>query len=399
MISEIDNMDDTADFLFYTGSDGALRVEVIKGDETVWLNQKGIAEIFNVQTNTVTYHIGEIYKTGELHENGTTRKIRVVQTEGRREVTREIDFYNLDMIISIGYRVNSYQATQFRIWATNILKEYLIKGFALDDERLKQGKTLFGKDYFNELLERIREIRASERRFYQKITDLYAQASIDYDPNSPITKLFYATVQNKLEYAITHKTAAEIIRTRADALKPHMGLTTWKNAGIGGKILKTDVTVAKNYLSNDEISELNRLVTMYLDYAELQAGRQKAMKMQDWVEKLHAFLKFNEYDILNDAGKIRKDVADAFATGQYLQFRPIQDKEYLSDFDKVVKGIKETGHLPIEQKKDIPKQDLNDFDRGLKGMLEVPKPPKDIPTDPDAESKKKGSGRPPKDKK
>lgn len=385
----IDDIDNTSEFLFYTGHDGSRRIEVIVDGDTVWLNQRNIAEIFNVQTNTITYHIGEIYKSGELQEDGTTRKIRVVQKEGNREVSRDIDFYNLDMIISVGYKVSSYEATQFRIWATKILKEYLVKGFALDDERLKQGKTLFGKDYFNELLERIREIRASERRFYQKITDIYAQCSIDYDPHSPITKTFYATVQNKLEFAITHKTAAEIIRSRANALQPHMGLQTWKNMGIKGKILKSDVTVAKNYLNKDEIDELNRVVTMYLEYAELQATRQRAMKMVDWVEKLDGFLTFNEYDILRDAGKIRKDVADAHAEREYMKFRPIQDREFISDFDNVIKQIKTTGKLPSNEIEQPHQEPLSDFNKTLKRALDF---------DPNLDKPKKKRGRPPKQK-
>lgn len=256
-------------------------------------------------------------------------------------------FYNLDVILSVGYRVNSYNATQFRIWANKILKEYLIKGFALDDDRLKQGKQMFGKDYFDELLQRIKEIRASERRFYQKITDIYSQCSIDYDPKSEITKTFFATVQNKLEFAITHLTAPEIIKARANYLAPHMGMTTWKNSP-AGKILKTDTTVAKNYLTQEELDELNSIVVMYLDFAELQAKRNKKMKMIDWIGRLDAFLNFNEYDILKDAGKIRKSVADSFAEKQYEKFRVIQDKEYKSDFDKVIEGIKNKGELPKE---------------------------------------------------
>jgi hypothetical protein len=339
----IDDIENTSEFLFYTGHDGSIRVEVIIGEDTVWSNQKGLAEIFNTSRENITTHISNILKDGELQEISVCKEILHTAADGKKYKTR---FYNLDMIIAVGYRVNSYNATQFRIWATKILKEYLVKGFALDDERLKQGKTLFGKDYFNELLERIREIRASERRFYQKITDIYAQCSIDYDPKSPITQKFYATVQNKLEYAITHNTAAEIITARANALEPHMGLQTWKNMGNRGKILKSDVTIAKNYLNKDEIDELNRVVTMYLDYAELQATKQKAMKMPDWVEKLDGFLTFNEYDILTDAGKISKDGADAHAESEYIKFRPIQDRAFISDFDSVIKEIKSTGKLP-----------------------------------------------------
>jgi hypothetical protein len=295
--------------------------------------------LFGVEVQTINYHLKEIFKSGELEEVATIRKIRIVQTEGNREVAREVDFYNLDAIIAVGYRVNSYQATQFRIWATKTLKEFIIKGFVLDDERLKQGRH-FGKDYFDELLERIREIRASERRFYQKITDLYAQCSIDYDPKSETTALFYKTVQNKLEWAITGQTAAEIIASRTDADKPNMGLSTWKNAPVG-KILKSDVSVAKNYLSESELSALNRIVTMYLDYAENQAARQIPMRMQDWIEKLDAFMRFNEYDILQDAGKVSHEVAKALAEKAYEQYRIQQDENYESDFDKEIKRLKD----------------------------------------------------------
>jgi len=327
------------DILLYTAPSGAVKIEVIFEGETFWLSQRKMGELFGVEVQTINYHLKEIFKSGELEEVATIRKIRIVQTEGNREVAREVDFYNLDAIIAVGYRVNSYQATQFRIWATKTLKEFIIKGFVLDDERLKQGRH-FGKDYFDELLERIREIRASERRFYQKITDLYAQCSIDYDPKSETTALFYKTVQNKLEWAITGQTAAEIIASRTDADKPNMGLSTWKNAP-GGKILKSDVSVAKNYLSESELSALNRIVTMYLDYAENQAARQIPMRMQDWIEKLDAFLRFNEYDILQDAGKVSHEIAKALAEKAYEQYRIQQDENYESDFDKEIKRLKD----------------------------------------------------------
>jgi hypothetical protein len=269
-----------SDFILYTGNDGKVNIDVFVQDENVWLTQKAMGLLFGVESHTITYHLKEIFNSGELDEKATTRKIRVVQNEGERQVTRKLDFYNLDAIISAGYRVNSYQATQFRIWATRTLKEYIIKGFVLDDERLKQGNQVFGKDYFDELLERIREIRASERRFYQKITDIYA-LSVDYDKNAPITKEFFTTVQNKLHWAITGKTAAEIIYASADAAKIYMGLTTWKKSP-DGKILKSDVTVAKNYLSENHIRELNRIVSAYLDLAENRAERQILMKMGNY---------------------------------------------------------------------------------------------------------------------
>lgn len=343
-----DFLDNKSDFLFYSGDDGTTKVQVILGDDTVWVNQSGMADIFDTSKQTVSYHLNNIYEEGELERDSTVKEILTVQEEGARRVRRNLEFYNLDAIISVGYRISSPKATQFRIWATKILKEYLVKGFAMDDERLKQGKTLFGKDYFDELIERIREIRASERRFYQKITDIYAQCSIDYDSKAEITRTFFATVQNKLEYAITHHTAPEIIKLRANAKKPNMGLTSWKNEKKGGKVLKSDVSVAKNYLSEEEIGELNTLVNMYLDYAELQAKRNKTMTMKEWVSKLNTFLQFNEYDLLRDAGKIRSNVAKKFAEKEYEKFRVIQDREFKSDFDKVVEGIKHTGTLPKE---------------------------------------------------
>lgn len=292
-------------FLLYTAPDGEIHIEVALEDETLWLTQKAMADLFGVEVQTINYHLKEVFKSGELDDDSVIRKIRITASDGKKYLT---NFYNLDAIISVGYRVNSIQATHFRKWATKTLREFLIKGFVLDDERLKQGKTLFGKDYFDELLERIREIRASERRFYQKITDIYAQCSMDYDPNSEITQTFYKTVQNKLHWAITGHTAAELIVKRADAEKPSMGLNTWKRAP-KGKILKSDISTAKNYLNEKELKSLNRIVTMYLDYAESQAERQNAMTMEDWVEKLDGFLEFNDYEILQDAGKVSAKVA------------------------------------------------------------------------------------------
>lgn len=361
------NIENYSDFLFYQSKDGNVRVQIIVDgeNETVWASQKAMAEIFGCSADNVGLHLRNIFSDNELDINSVTEKISATAADGKKYPT---NFYNLDAIIAVGYRVNSYKATDFRKWATGILKEYLIKGFAMDDERLKQGKNMFGKDYFNELIERIREIRASERRFYQKITDIYAQCSLDYNPKSPITQKFYATVQNKLEFAITHKTAAEIIKSRANSLKPNMGLQTWKNSKTGGKILKSDVTVAKNYLLENEISELNKVVTMYLDYAELQAERQKAMTMDEWVKKLNAFLQFNEYDILNDAGKIRKDIADNFAESEFVKFRPIQDREFESDFDKTIKHIKTTGKLPKKDEEII--DTLTEFNKNLKKALD-----------------------------
>ncbi len=326
-----------SDIILYTTVTGEVKVEVLFSDETFWLNQKRMAELFGVEVNTINYHLKEIYASGELKEDATIRKIRIVQKEGERDVARVIDCYNLDSTIAVGYRVNSFQATQFRIWATKTLREFMIKGFVLDDERLKQGKR-FGKDYFDELLERIREIRASERRFYQKITDIYQQCSIDYNQDAEITQTFYKTVQNKLHWAVTGKTAAQLIAERADSSKPQMGLLTWKNSP-KGKIVKSDISVAKNYLTEKEIKELERIVSMYLDYAESQAARRLSMKMIDWVTKLDAFLQFNEYDILKDAGKVKHEVALKLAEEEYDKFRIVQDTNYESDFDEEVKKV------------------------------------------------------------
>lgn len=325
-------------FLLYTSEAGKINIAVVLADETVWLTQKAMGELFGVESHTINYHLKEIYRSGELNELATTRKIRVVQNEGNRDVNRNLDFYNLDAIISIGYRVNSYQATQFRIWATKTLKEFIIKGFVLDDERLKKGGKVFGKDYFEELLEKIREIRASERRFYQKITDIYA-LSVDYDKKSPLTRDFFASVQNKLHWAITGKTAAEIIYSSADAKQIFMGLKTWKNA-LDGKILKSDVIIAKNYLNEKHIKELERIISAYLDLAENRAQRQILMKMTDWIEFLNNFLELSDYPILKDAGKVSQLEAKFKAEQEYETYRKIQDKNYISDFDKEIKRLK-----------------------------------------------------------
>jgi len=325
------------DILLYTDNNGKVKIDVIYEEESFWLSQKKMAELFDVSVPTINEHLQNIFKTDELVESATIRKFRIVQREGSRDVNREIDFYNLDVIIAVGYRVNSHRATQFRIWATATLKEFIIKGFVLDDERLKQGKR-FGKDYFDELLERIREIRASERRFYQKITDIYKECSVDYNKDDQQTLTFYKTVQNKLEWAITGKTAAEIIQSRADAEQPNMGLQTWKNAP-DGKVLKSDVSVAKNYLIEKEIKELERIVVMYLDFAELQASRNIPMKMADWIERLDAFLAFNGYEILQDAGKVRHVVAERLAHEEFEKYRVVQDVNFESDFDKSVKMV------------------------------------------------------------
>jgi hypothetical protein len=322
------------EIILYTSPEGNKRVAVYYQGETVWLTQKQLADLFDVEVQTINYHLKEIFKSRELEENSVIRKFRITADDGKEYLT---NCYNLDAIISVGYRVNSEQATQFRIWATQTLREFIIKGFVLDDERLKQGKR-FGVDYFDELLERIREIRASERRFYQKITDIYQQCSIDYDSDAEVTLLFFKTVQNKLHWAITGRTAAEIIAERASAKKTNMGLTTWKNAP-RGKILKSDVSVAKNYLEENEIKGLERIVSMYLDYAENQAARQIPMKMTEWIKKLDAFLQFNEYDILNNAGRVSHEIAKTLAEQEYEKFRVEQDISFESDFDREVKKL------------------------------------------------------------
>ncbi len=325
------------DIILYSTPDGVVRVDVLFQDETFWLTLNKIADLFGATKQTISYHLSNIYKDGELDRKATVKEIRTVQNEMGREVSRDLDYYSLDAIIAVGYRVNSYQATQFRIWATQTLREYTIKGFVLDDERLKQGPR-FGKDYFDELLERIREIRASERRFYLKITDIYQQCSIDYSKDSEITQRFFKTVQNKLHWAITGHTAAELIAERARASQPNMGLKTWKNAP-GGKIQKADVVVAKNFLEENEIKALERIVSMYLDYAENQAARQIPMKMTDWVQKLDAFLQFNEYEILKDGGTVSHEVAKKLAEEEFGKFRVLQDRNFESDFEKEVKQL------------------------------------------------------------
>lgn len=309
-------------------------VNVIFKDETFWLSQKLMAELFGCSTDNISLHLRNIYSEEELDEKSTVEYFSVVQKEGTREVNRNLKCYNLDAIIAVGYRVNSKKATRFRQWATKTLKEYIIKGFVLNDEMLKNGKP-FGKDYFNELLEKIREIRASERRAYQKIADVFEQCSYDYDKNSDTTKAFYAFVQNKLHFAITGKTAAELIYERADAEKPTMGLTTWKDAP-EGKILKRDVVVAKNYLNEKELSRLNRLVTMFIDYAELMAEDEILMSMHDWVEQTNQFLKNNRRSVLEGKGKVSHDTAIKKADAEYQVFRVKQDQEYVSEFDKEV---------------------------------------------------------------
>jgi len=325
-----------SNLIIYTTPNGQVSVHVQYEDGSFWLTQKRMSELFGVETHTITYHLKEIYQSGELQTDSTTRKIRVIQQEGKRDISRELDFYNLDVIIAVGYRVNSYQATQFRIWATSTLKEFIIKGFIVDDERLKQCKS-FGKDYFEELLERIREIRASERRFYQKITDIYALA-VDYNKNSPATKDFFATVQNKLHWAITGKTAAEIIYNSADATKLYMGLTTWKHIP-DGKILKSDAIVAKNYLSEAHIRELNRVVSAYLDLAENRAEKGITTNMQEWILFLNHFLELSQYPILQDKGKVSALEARLKAEQEYEVYRKIQDENYISDFDKEIKRL------------------------------------------------------------
>ncbi|MFA4890880.1 MAG: virulence RhuM family protein [Candidatus Gracilibacteria bacterium] len=321
------------EFLLYTTPNGKVRVEIFLKDENIWLTQAKIAELFGVQRPAVTKHLKSIFESGELVENSVSSILELTAEDGKKYKTK---FYNLDAIISIGYRVNSSQATHFRIWATERLKEYIIKGFTMDDERLKNPTNIFGKDYFEEQLERIRDIRSSERRFYQKITDIYSQCSADYDTASDITKKFFATVQNKLHWAISKQTAAEIIHSRADSQKHNMGLMTWKNAP-EGPIRKMDVSIAKNYLDEKELDQLNRIVSMYLDYAEIQAESGKVMYMKDWVKKLDTFLQFNERDVLANPGKVSAEVAKVFAETEFGKYCIVHDRLFESDFDREAK--------------------------------------------------------------
>lgn len=327
------NIEKSQNFLFYSSNDGKVNVQVIvdSAHDTIWTTQKGMAEIFGINVSGISRHINNIFTSGELDEESNLQKMQNANSD------KPVIYYSLDIIIAVGYRVNSYKATQFRIWATRILKEYLIKGFALDDERLKQGNNLFEKDFFKELIERIQEIRASERMFYDKITDIFRDCSRDYDPKSPVSREFYAAMQNKFHYAIHQHTAAEILQERADASKPYMGLTSWSNQKRGGKIYKSDATKAKNYLSESEIKALNRLVNMFLDYAEHQAEKGKGTYMMaDWAKRLEMFLDFNDYPVLTNAGKVRSDIAKRFAETEYGKFRVIQDREYKSDFNRLI---------------------------------------------------------------
>lgn len=323
-------------FLVYRSAEEDVSVNAVIQDESVWLTQRSLAELFGVDVSTINYHLTEIYKSGELEEAATIRKIPIVQREGNRDVRREPLFYNLDAIISVGYRVNSRRATRFRIWATGVLKEYMIKGFAMDDERLKQGKTAFGTDYFRELLERVRSIRASERRIWQQVTDIFAECSIDYDKDAEITQMFYAMVQNKFHYAITGQTAAEIVYTRADHTREHMGLTTWKNAP-DGRILKSDVNIAKNYLDADQIRRLERAVTGYFDYIEDLIERENTFTMEEFAASVNEFLSFRRYDILPDNGKVTRRAADEKAFAEYSIFNKTQ--QITSDFDRAVQKL------------------------------------------------------------
>jgi len=321
---------------FYQSPDGSINIEVLFAEENIWLTQKKMAELFDTTPQNITQHLKNIYSDGEVNEQATCKKFLQVQTEGKRYVRRGTAMYSLEAIIGVGYRINSERGIQFRQWATEILKNYIHKGYALDSNRMKYGSR-FSARYFEELYEEIRDIRTSERMMYQKITDIYATA-IDYSPKAYESKQFFATVQNKLHFAITGKTAAEIIAGRASSERDKMGLTSWRRSP-NGKIMSSDIIVAKNYLNKKELTHLNRIGNMYLDYAEMQAARGKAMTMKDWIEKLNAFLKFSEYDILTNAGKISHEVAESLALEEYEKYRKIQDKNYISDFDREVKRI------------------------------------------------------------
>jgi hypothetical protein len=337
----------TAEFLIFTGQAGEQSIEARYEDETVWLSQKLMAELFAVDVRTVNEHLKNIYDSGELQREATIRKFRIVQSEGSRQVARNVDFYNLDAIISVGYRVNSVRATQFRQWATQVLREFAIKGYVLDRRRMENGSFL-GEDYFERLLAEIREIRLSERKFYQKITDIYATA-VDYNRDAPTTKAFFAKVQNKLHYAIHGHTAAELIVKRADSRKPHMGLTSWERAP-DGKILKTDVVVAKNYLEKGELESLGRIVNAYLDLAEERAQRRIPMTMEDWAKRLDSFLEFTEREVLQDSGKVSAELAKAHAESEFERYRVVQDRLFESDFDRVLKQI-EADRAPGDDEK------------------------------------------------
>ena len=328
----------TAEFLIFTGQAGKQSIEARYEDETIWLTQKLMAQLFDVTVPTINEHLKNIYDQGELVREATIRKFLTVQIEGKREVSRNVDFYNLDAIISVGYRVNSVRATQFRQWATQVLREFAIKGYVLDKKRMENGAFL-GEDYFEHLLEEIREIRLSERRFYQKITDIYS-TSVDYNKDAPTTAAFFAKVQNKLHYAIHGNTAAELIMQRADSSKANMGLTSWEKAP-GGKIVKTDVSVAKNYLAKQELESLGRIVNAYLDLAEERAKRKIPMTMEDWAKRLDIFLEFDDRDILQDAGKVTATLAKAHAESEFEKYRIVQDQLFESDFDRVIKRLEQ----------------------------------------------------------
>jgi hypothetical protein len=340
--------DELTDFLLYSAPDGDVRIEVLLNDETVWLSQKSIAHLFGVQVPAISKHLKNIYETRELEKDSTISILETVQQEGSRNVKRDTEYFNLDAIISVGYRVNSRQATKFRIWATQTLKEYIIKGFVMDDERLKNGR-YFGKDYFRELLERVRSIRSSERRIYQQITDVFAECSIDYDPISDTTKTFYATVQNKFHFAIHGHTAAEIIYDKVDSDKEFMGLNTWKNSP-KGRILKSDTNIAKNYLAVKEIKSLERAISGYFDYIERIIENRNTFTMEQFAESVNKFLDFNEYKVLEGKGRISSKQAERKAFNEYDKFNKIQKIE--SDFDKVIKM------LEIKNKKSLAPNNL-----------------------------------------
>ena len=323
-------------YILYKADEEDIKVNALLKDESIWLTQKAMAELFDCSPDNIGLHLKNVFEAGELEKNRTTEEISVVQKEGARSVKRNVTFYNLDAIISVGYRVNSAKATKFRIWATNVLKEYIKKGFVMDDERLKQGENVFGKDYFRELLERVRSIRASERRIWQQITDIFAECSIDYDKNSEITKQFYATVQNKFHFAITGQTAAEIVYDKADHKKEHMGLTTWKNSP-DGRILKSDVDIAKNYLSEKQIRQLERAVSGYFDYIEDLIEREIPFNMEQFAASVNEFLEFRKYDILEGNGRISRSDADSKAFAEYEIFNKTQKID--SDFDKMIRKI------------------------------------------------------------
>jgi len=368
----MNELTNSSNFLFYADASGNISVQVMIGEDTVWMSQKGMSEVFETDRTSITKHIQNIFFEEEVEEKSNVQKLHIAGSD------RPVVYYSLDIILAVGYRINSFKATRFRQWSTRILKEYLIKGFVLDDERLKQGNRIFNKDFFQELIDRVRDIRASEKLFYEKVRDLYATA-VDYDKDDPRTKEFFATVQNKLEFAIVGKTSAEIIKSRANSNEPFMNLKTWKNAGRGGKIQKSDVKIAKNYLNPDEISRLNLIVNMFLDYAENIIRRGSVIKMVDWIDRLDRFLIFTEHEVLKNAGSGQRDAAKAFAEGEYDKYKVYQDSLPTHEFERLAAKLLSKNELPKEFLEPPQTESINSlsedmFNKSLGALMSVPPP-------------------------